>query len=624
MTLGAPASLHALVSSRLDTLDPRERALVQNASVLGTSFSREGLLSVGVEGLDELLPSLVRKEIFALQTDPRSPERGQYRFIQAVVRQVAYDTLSRRDRKARHLAVAAHLQREVDPGHDLAAVIARHLLDAVALSSTDDDDVAALAGMARELLAVAAQRALSLGSPAEAMRQYTAGLSLPSDDVGATCRLHEGAAAAASQMYDSAAAHAHAAQALAGYAAVGLKGDEARAAALLGQALVQEHNLSDAIALLTPWYDALSEDPQNDRVVLLICEQLGRAHEYSGEHKEALQYFQRMMTLAEALEDKDQLVAALTSWATLWIIGGNPTAGLSILEGAVTLARELQRPSALIRPLNNTAAFLSGRDLPGALAAAEECLELATQAGFAQMMWMAAANVSLGLWNAGRWQELRERMSEDLAATPPSIKAFLRRRLDLATGNAPEATGDLDELGESEALQARAWYLGAVAAGLTAAADRARRAKLAADATRSLEALSGIDDDFVYQWTQAVEAAADLRDQDGVEDLLRIVSEQPAGLRSPLVRAEFLRLRATYAADAQVDPADDLRQAIAGFAALGAVFCRAQAEVVLAERLTQQGDHESAAPLLDAARTTFADLAAAPWIDRTERALSRV
>ena len=41
-----------------------------------------------------------------LDTDPRSPERGQYGFVQALIQRVAYETLSRRDRKAKHLAAS--------------------------------------------------------------------------------------------------------------------------------------------------------------------------------------------------------------------------------------------------------------------------------------------------------------------------------------------------------------------------------------------------------------------------------------------------------------------------------------------------------------------------------------
>ena len=48
--------------------------------------------------------------MLTVSADPLSPERGSYGFAQELLRQVAYDTLSRRDRKARHLTVAAHLR----------------------------------------------------------------------------------------------------------------------------------------------------------------------------------------------------------------------------------------------------------------------------------------------------------------------------------------------------------------------------------------------------------------------------------------------------------------------------------------------------------------------------------
>ena len=60
------------------------------------------------------------------------PSAGNYRFAQELLRQVAYDTLSRRDRKTRHLAAAA-LLRAAFPGDgdEVAEVIARHYLDAL-------------------------------------------------------------------------------------------------------------------------------------------------------------------------------------------------------------------------------------------------------------------------------------------------------------------------------------------------------------------------------------------------------------------------------------------------------------------------------------------------------------
>ena len=56
--------------------------------------------------VDELARSLVRRELLVHDLDPRSAERGQYAFVQALIREVAYGTLARRDRRIRHLAAA--------------------------------------------------------------------------------------------------------------------------------------------------------------------------------------------------------------------------------------------------------------------------------------------------------------------------------------------------------------------------------------------------------------------------------------------------------------------------------------------------------------------------------------
>jgi hypothetical protein len=289
------------------------------------------------------------------------------------------------------------------------------------------------------------------------------------------------------------------------------------------------------------------------------------------------------------------------------------------------LARELGVPSALIRPLNNTAAFLGGRDVGVALASAEECLALAKQAGYVQMLSLAGSNLALGLWNAGRWQELRARLAGDLADADPRMRMFLLRRLAAATGTEPvDAAEDTAQLAESEDLQVRAWSLGASAAGLTDPSTASRRAELAAEAARSCAALSGIDDDFVYQWVQAVEAAAAVEDAALLTEMLDLVRQQPPGLRNPLVRGEYLRLQATYAPAATADPEGDLRQAVAALSAFGAPFPRAQAELVLAELLAAQGRPEQATELLESARATFEELAAAPWLARAERVLSPV
>ena len=94
------------------------------------------------------LAELVRREVFTVSADPLSPERGSYGFAQNMLRQVAYGTLSRRDRKTRHLTVAAHLRAAFPgDGEEVADVIARHYRDALE-AVPGDPDAAEIRGQA--------------------------------------------------------------------------------------------------------------------------------------------------------------------------------------------------------------------------------------------------------------------------------------------------------------------------------------------------------------------------------------------------------------------------------------------------------------------------------------------
>ena len=96
-----PDSLHGLVGARLDQFDPEARALIADAAILGQSFRLESLLAFRDDDPEDLrgaLDGLVRTEVLSLNRDPRSPERGQYQFVQSIIREVAHDRVSRADR----------------------------------------------------------------------------------------------------------------------------------------------------------------------------------------------------------------------------------------------------------------------------------------------------------------------------------------------------------------------------------------------------------------------------------------------------------------------------------------------------------------------------------------------
>ena len=194
--LQVPETLHALIASRLDALGPDDRALLQDAAVLGKSFTLASLSAVtgtDAASLEPRMLDLVRKEFLLFEADPRSPERGQYGFVQSIIREVAYGMLSKADRRARHLATAHHFEAAADD--ELAGVVAAHYVEALR-ATPEGPDADALAARARDWLGQAAERATSLGSPEQALGFAEQALAITPEGVERTALLRQAAEAA--------------------------------------------------------------------------------------------------------------------------------------------------------------------------------------------------------------------------------------------------------------------------------------------------------------------------------------------------------------------------------------------------------------------------------------------
>ena len=98
-----PDSLRALVAARLDELPPDQRAMLDNAAVLGSSGSYAGLVefgqALGQNTSRSLLDALADAGLLEV-------EGGWWRFRSASVREVAYHTITKADRARRHIGVA--------------------------------------------------------------------------------------------------------------------------------------------------------------------------------------------------------------------------------------------------------------------------------------------------------------------------------------------------------------------------------------------------------------------------------------------------------------------------------------------------------------------------------------
>ena len=189
-TSRCPETLTALIAARLDGLDSPDRE--PRGGCRGPRPELQpgrpcGGLRRDRAALEPRLRTLVRRELFVLDVDPRSPERGQYAFVQALIREVAYNTLSRRDRKVRHLAAARFF--ETLGTDELAGGLAGHYL--AAHGCRDPAEADALAAQARLALRAAAERATALGSHAQALAFLEQALAITTDPAD-RAELHDG------------------------------------------------------------------------------------------------------------------------------------------------------------------------------------------------------------------------------------------------------------------------------------------------------------------------------------------------------------------------------------------------------------------------------------------------
>ncbi|MDQ2966211.1 MAG: AAA family ATPase, partial [Chloroflexota bacterium] len=257
--LAVPETLQALVAARLDGLDSLDRALIRDAAVLGQAFRPAALAAIGrttTETIEPRLARLVQRELLVQETDERDPGRGSYRFVEWIVREVAYGTLSLRDRRERHLAAADYLGAVDDP--DLAGAIASHLLAAYRAGPPARTD-RAIALRAAVALRAAANRAMALHSPEQALEFLEGALSVAADDTE-RAQLWEQAAISAQASARLTEAATYARLAIDWYEAHGDRSAVARTTARLGAILGFGYEAEASIAVVRSAIEALADD----------------------------------------------------------------------------------------------------------------------------------------------------------------------------------------------------------------------------------------------------------------------------------------------------------------------------------------------------------------------------
>ncbi len=423
-TLAVPESLRSLIASRLDGLEPADRALLQDAAVLGQSFTADALAAIAGSDPDRVgsrLAGLVRRELLEIVADPRSPERGQYVFVQSMVREVAYGTLSRRDRREKHLAVARRFEALGDD--ELAGALAAHYLAAHA-ASTAGAEADAVAVQARIALRAAADRASALGGHEQALVHLEQALAI-SAEPGQRVPLLERAAFEANAAGRYSVAIEHARTALTSYQATDDGVAVGRSTALLAGILMDGGQIVETAELLERAIPALPEGTEGPIRARLLAH-LSRAYMRLGLHDRAIETADRALLVAEPEDLREVVAEAFINKGSALGYVGRWREGAAILAAAVDLADEVGAIRVGLRARNNLGAVLFSDDVARTVEIGLDALELARRVGDRNMAnWLAGAT-SGGRFTMGRdWDAGLARIAEALEGASDSDRVAL-------------------------------------------------------------------------------------------------------------------------------------------------------------------------------------------------------
>ena len=610
--LSVPASLHALIASRLDGLEAGDRSLIQAASVIGKTFSAEAVAAVAGLGPDEVgsqLRGLVRREMLTLEADPRSPEHGQYGFVQGLLREVAYGTLARADRRRFHLAAARYFETLDDEG--IAGALAEHYVAAYR-AQPDGPEGEAVAAQARVALRGAAERARSLGSYIQALRFFERALEVTTDPADEyALRNAAGEVALFAGLADE--PHEHTARALVLARSLGDDRERILNATLeRAFALGVTGQMAEDAQLLEAAQEEF-RDLEGTRIWVRLCSELARAHLLLTGSDKALEVVDETLPMAERLELTRELLELLITRGAALAGLGRPREGMVTLIGAVSMASAADIPTAELRGRVNLSYAAASEDPDLAYRTAREGLELSSRLGMRAYAYYLLGNAAELAKRMGDWEWALAQLDDAISSSDYDYTAQMRRA-ELLGMRGEDTMADLQRLADmvadltefqNQSAVAEAQAVVALAQGDTQGALRLARRAYEINMQPGATAI-GI----------AIRAAAALGDATAVADALRRIEDYPGRVE----RAERREGEAALAA-----LAGRREEALAGFLDavhqwedLGFSFEAALTQLTLV-RVLGVSDAETRA-VADAARTVFERVGARALLDRLAEA----
>jgi hypothetical protein len=129
-----------VILARLDLLSPEEKRVAQCAAVIGRVFWG-GVVSriAGVDDLDEIVRTLLRREFVLERVASSFAGQAEYSFKHVLIRDVAYESLPRKERSRAHVEAAAWIEETSgDRAVEFAELLAHHYDAAYSFAPGDE------------------------------------------------------------------------------------------------------------------------------------------------------------------------------------------------------------------------------------------------------------------------------------------------------------------------------------------------------------------------------------------------------------------------------------------------------------------------------------------------------
>jgi class 3 adenylate cyclase/tetratricopeptide (TPR) repeat protein len=180
-----PPTVQAVIASRIDHLGPAARDLIRKASVFARSTFATSELALIAEVDPDALTTLEDEELLVREDG----DRDLWRFRHGLVRDVAYESLPKRERMRLHLRLAEEISADERTAGRYPRAIAYHLEQASRASLDLDPSDRSLADRAVAALAGAGDMAMDASQARPAADLYERALALAGPDRDRDVRL---------------------------------------------------------------------------------------------------------------------------------------------------------------------------------------------------------------------------------------------------------------------------------------------------------------------------------------------------------------------------------------------------------------------------------------------------